>query len=86
MKNIILTISLLCITGSTFSQGLILNAEKYKKLDQWTAPEKLGFSSTVLPTKISYRKYCPEPRLQKGATCELGLPHILLIVPKRIFR
>lgn len=69
MKNIILTISLLCITGSTFSQGLILNAEKYKKLDQWTAPEKLGFSSTILPAKISYRKYCPEPRLQKGATC-----------------
>ena len=69
MKKIILSISLLFITGYTFSQGLILDEGKYKKLEQWTPPEKLGFSAAALPSKISYRKYCPEPKLQKGATC-----------------
>ena len=35
MKKIILSISLLFITGYTFSQGLILDEGKYKKLEQW---------------------------------------------------
>lgn len=69
MKKIILTFSLIAITGLTYSQGLILDAAKYKNIDQWIPPEKLGFSTSALPVKISYRKYCPSPQIQRGATC-----------------
>jgi hypothetical protein len=69
MKKIVLSLIILSGAVNGFSQGLKLDAEKYNKLDQWTPPEKLGFSSSSLPANISYRKYCPGPKLQSGATC-----------------
>jgi hypothetical protein len=54
--NLILFI-LLCHSYS--AQGLILDKESYENTDVWENEEAFGFSTDVLPTKISYRKYNP---------------------------
>lgn len=44
-----------------FSQGLIFNKEKYKQVEKWDGSKKMGFSINNLPTKISFKAYCPPP-------------------------
>ena len=68
-KSIVILFSLFsCVT--VFSQGLILDKEKFKQAEQWVAPKKLGFSASDLPLSISYRNYCPTPKSQgKVSTC-----------------
>ena len=59
MKKINLIAVLLFIASISFGQGLKLDKQKYKSAEQWSAPEKFGFSASSLPAKISYREYCP---------------------------
>jgi len=69
MKKIVIIFCFISFVKSFYSQGLILDSVKYKKTEKWNPPVKFGFSSTSLPPKISYRKFCPSPQLQTGATC-----------------
>lgn len=69
MRKILLISILISTVKLTYSQGLILDASKASNSEKWNPPTKLGFSSASLPPKISYRKFCPAPRLQTGSTC-----------------
>jgi hypothetical protein len=64
MKNIFFTLTLLLFFNSVNAQGLKLEPEKYKSFEKWTPPESMGFSSASLPSKISFRSYCPMPNHQ----------------------
>ena len=44
---------------SLFSQGIIFNAEKYDNLPVYEPQKSQGFANAVLPSKLSYRSYCP---------------------------
>jgi hypothetical protein len=60
---------LLFTASFTFGQGLLMNTEKYSKLEKWEPSQEQGYSAT-LPSKISYRKYAPIPGSQgQVATC-----------------
>lgn len=64
------TIALLFISQLVFSQGIKFDKEKYASLPVYEPEKSQGFSSSSLPTKISYRNYCP-PILSQGdvSTC-----------------
>jgi len=64
------TITLLFICQLIFSQGIKFDKEKYASLPVYEPEKSQGFSSGSLPTKISYRNYCP-PILSQGdvSTC-----------------
>ena len=65
MKNIILSITaLLFMLNEVQSQGLKLEPGKFKSFEKWTPSESMGFSSSAMPSKISYRQYCPLPNHQ----------------------
>ena len=52
------------------SQGLIFNKEKYNQVEKWDGTRKMGFSNNNLPTKISFKAYCPSPGNQgRESTC-----------------
>lgn len=69
MKKILLILSIASFTNFCYSQGLVIDTVKYKKSEQWNPPTSFGFSKSSLSPKISYRKYCPNPQLQTGASC-----------------
>ena len=62
---------LLFTASFTFGQGLILDANEYSNARQWEPKEEQGYSSTtVLPSRISYRSYTPFIQNQgEVATC-----------------
>ncbi len=68
--KIIFTITLSFIYQLVFSQGIKFDKEKYASLPVYEPEKSQGFSSGSLPTKISYRNYCP-PILSQGdvSTC-----------------
>jgi hypothetical protein len=47
------------VIQSLFSQGIIFNAEKYDNLPAYEPQKSQGFANAVLPSKLSYRSYCP---------------------------
>jgi hypothetical protein len=47
------------VIQSLFSQGIIFNAEKYDNLPAYEPQKSQGFANTVLPSRLSYRSYCP---------------------------
>lgn len=63
---------LLCISFTTFSQGLKLDPESYKQNQEWVAPKEKGFATNNLPSKISYRAYCPIPNSQGNVSTCVG--------------
>ena len=42
-----------------FSQGIIFNTEKYDNLPAYEPQKSQGFANAALPSKTSYRSYCP---------------------------
>ena len=69
MKNI-LTLFLLVVCNLITSQGLILDKTEFSNTRQWEPKNEQGFSSSNLPSKISYRKYTPVIQEQgQVATC-----------------
>ena len=66
------TLFTLFVIGSSiaFGQGLILDANEYSNARQWEPKEEQGYSSEVLPSRISYRNYTPYIQNQgKVGTC-----------------
>ena len=65
MKNVFLLITvLLLMLNKVQSQGLKLEPAKFKSFEKWTPSESMGFSSSAMPSKISFRQYCPLPKNQ----------------------
>lgn len=69
MKNIVL-ISFIVNSFISYNQGIKFDKEKYENLKEYTPSNNQGYASATLPSKISYRAYCP-PVLSQGqlATC-----------------
>lgn len=54
------------------TQGLKLDSKAYGAASEWVAPKDKGFSSTNLPSRISYRQYCPSPNQQGNVSTCVG--------------
>jgi hypothetical protein len=68
--KIFIHLLLITVSAYTFSQGLILDSKEYSNSRQWEPKNEQGFSSSDLPSKISYRRYTPAIQDQgKVATC-----------------
>lgn len=70
MRISIITTFLTLIYSISYSQGLELNAAAFDSLQTWEPEESFGYTSTPIPSKISYRKYAPPVRYQGAqSTC-----------------
>ena len=68
--NIRLLIVMIFIVPISIGQGLIFDQEAYDDLEKSDPTEEMGFSSSYLPKKVSYRKYSPAIGNQGNtATC-----------------
>lgn len=54
------------------TQGLKLDSKAYGAASAWVAPKDKGFSSANLPSRISYRQYCPSPNQQGNVSTCVG--------------
>jgi hypothetical protein len=69
MKIIFLTIILIGFQ-SIFAQGIKFDKVKYENIPVYEPNKTQGFASNVLPTKVSYRDFCPPVKSQgEVATC-----------------
>jgi hypothetical protein len=50
---------LLLVTNILTAQGILFDKEKYDNLPAYEPQKSQGFANTVLPSKLSYRSYCP---------------------------
>ncbi len=50
---------------SVFGQGIKFDKEKYENIPVYEPQKSQGFANATLPSKISYRDYCP-PVLSQG--------------------
>ena len=41
------------------AQGLILDESSYQLTEEWEAEEAFGFTTSAMPSRISYRRYTP---------------------------
>jgi hypothetical protein len=57
MKKLLL-LSALILTSIAFGQGLHLDSAAYAEMDKWE-PESFGYTTSGLPSRISYRRYTP---------------------------
>jgi hypothetical protein len=69
MKSILLIATLIAI--HSFGQGLHMDSSIYADLDKWE-PESFGYSTTNLPSRISYRNYTPYIGNQGGTSSCVG--------------
>jgi hypothetical protein len=69
MRKLLFTFFLLGCSFA-FGQGLILDATEYSNARQWEPKEEQGYTSGVLPSRVSYRSYTPYIQNQgKLGTC-----------------
>lgn len=71
MKFILSTTITFLIVSVGMSQGIIFDSLSYQKIQEFDLTQQQGYaSSTSLPSKLSYRSYCP-PVLNQGqlSTC-----------------
>lgn len=59
MKNIILIAISAFSLNYSIAQGLKLNDEQFSNVEKWEPEESYGYSSSTLPSKLSFRKYTP---------------------------
>jgi hypothetical protein len=50
---------LLLITNALNAQGILFDKEKYDNLPAYEHQKSQGFANAVLPSRLSYRSYCP---------------------------
>lgn len=72
MRKISLLSAFLFIYSIINGQGLNFDSQKYNSSEEFVAPKESGFSSASLPSKISYRKYCPVPNNQGDVSTCVG--------------
>lgn len=69
MKINLILVSLL-ISSAYIAQGIIFDKEKYENVKEYEFKNSQGFANASIPSKISYREYCPPVRSQgQVATC-----------------
>jgi hypothetical protein len=71
-KYIFIFISFFILSLDINAQGLKLDAKAYSTATEWVAPKDKGFSSANLPSRISYRQYCPTPNQQGDVSTCVG--------------
>jgi hypothetical protein len=50
---------LLLVTNALNAQGILFDKEKYDNLPAYEPQKSQGFANAVLPSRLSYRSYCP---------------------------
>jgi hypothetical protein len=72
MKKISLLVAFVVPSFVLLAQGLKLDTKAYSLANEWVAPNDKGFSSSNLPSRISYRQYCPVPNQQGNVSTCVG--------------
>jgi hypothetical protein len=70
MRLTVLSFVVFCIAFTSNSQGVIFDSLIYQNLEEYKPELEQGYASGYLPSKISYRSYCP-PIMNQGqlSTC-----------------
>ena len=70
MKPTTILLLILFLSSFSFGQGIIFDEQKYAAAPAFEPQAQQGFSTSGLPTRVSYRAYCPPVQSQgQLATC-----------------